>query len=169
VRGLRSVSRQYLTLSYFPDILLSGSFGNVQNGRDGWTLAGLAAESGVPARTIRFYIARGLLAAPAIAGRGAFYGQEHLERLREIRGLQAKGLSLAQIGLLRDSCGVRRLSEPESWWHYRVSADVTVSLRAGMGPWRLRQVRAWMEKLAGELEKDAPEETGAAEGEQNGD
>ena len=47
-------------------------------------LAELAEKAGLPGRTIRFYIARGLLPGPLKAGRGAAYGQEHLDRLREI-------------------------------------------------------------------------------------
>jgi DNA-binding transcriptional MerR regulator len=62
-----------------------------------WTLRELAAETGVPERTIRFYISRGLLAPPLRGGRGAAYGPSHKERLEKIRQLQAKGLMLAEI------------------------------------------------------------------------
>ena len=120
----------------------------MENAKNGWTLSGLSEESGVPARTVRFYIARGLLDPPAVAGRGAVYGDAHLGRLREIRALQAKGLTLAEIGLM--NAAARReqpLPAPESWWQYRLSGDVVISLRAGMSPWRLRQVRAWMDGM----------------------
>jgi DNA-binding transcriptional MerR regulator len=49
------------------------------------TLAELADASGIPPRTVRFYIARGLLEGPEVAGRGATYGPGHLERLQKIR------------------------------------------------------------------------------------
>ena len=49
------------------------------------TLAELSEESGTPARTIRFYIARGLLDGPLKAGRGAVYTAEHLARLEKIK------------------------------------------------------------------------------------
>ena len=62
-----------------------------------WTLSELAQETGLPARTIRYYIARGLLAGPGVAGRGAVYGTEHLTRLREIQTLQGEGRMLAEI------------------------------------------------------------------------
>ena len=62
-----------------------------------WTLRELAAESGVPERTIRFYISKGILGPPLRGGRGAAYGPGHLTRLREIRGLQARGLMLAEL------------------------------------------------------------------------
>ena len=57
------------------------------------SLAELAERSGTPGRTIRFYIARGLLAGPFKAGRGASYGEAHLARLAEIREWQEKGLT----------------------------------------------------------------------------
>ena len=49
------------------------------------TLAGLAERSGLPARTIRFYIARGLINAPAKSGRIAEYTAEHVVRLERIK------------------------------------------------------------------------------------
>jgi hypothetical protein len=55
---------------------------NAQNGKR--TLAELAEDSGVPARTIRYYIARGVLPRPVVAGRGALYAKKHLERLGRI-------------------------------------------------------------------------------------
>ena len=62
-----------------------------------WTLRELAAETGVPARTIRFYISKGLLHPPLRSGRGAVYGAEHKLRLEEIRRLQRRGFMLAEI------------------------------------------------------------------------
>ena len=56
-----------------------------------------AEETGVPARTIRFYIARGLLPGPQHAGHGAIYGEVHGKWLQEIKQLQAKGLTLNEI------------------------------------------------------------------------
>ena len=62
-----------------------------------WTLRELAADTGVPERTIRYYISRELLDPPLKAGRGATYGPKHKARLLEIRELQAKGMMLAEI------------------------------------------------------------------------
>src|SRR5213592_3415736 len=104
------------------------------------TLAELAAQSGVPARTVRFYIARGLLDGPAVAGRGADYGGAHLERLRKIRQLQRRGLTLAAIARELEGAAPA-LPAAAAWWEYRISPDVTVSVRADAAPWRLKQVR----------------------------
>ncbi len=48
----------------------------------------LAQRSGVPSRTIRFYNTQGLLPAPIMRGRVAFYEQEHVTVLRIIRELK---------------------------------------------------------------------------------
>ena len=65
----------------------------------------LAAESGVPVDTIRFYQGRRLLPAPRREGRVAIYDDGHLQRLRRIRALLAEGFKLSQIRKLlgRDS------------------------------------------------------------------
>jgi len=65
---------------------------------DQWTLRELAAETGAPERTIRFYISRELLPPPLKGGRGAAYGPMHKTLLETIKKLQAKGMMLAEIG-----------------------------------------------------------------------
>lgn len=62
----------------------------------------VAADTGLTARTIRYYEELGLL-APAARSEGAYrlYDAEDLERLRFIRGLRDDaGFSLAEIGQL---------------------------------------------------------------------
>jgi DNA-binding transcriptional MerR regulator len=119
------------------------------------TLAELSARSGVAARTVRFYIARGLLDGPAVAGRGADYGAAHLERLRAIRQMQRRGLTLAEIG--RELGGkVGAVPAASAWWQYEISPDVLVSVRADAAPWRLKQVREalqWMTARLAEKEE----------------
>jgi DNA-binding transcriptional MerR regulator len=60
----------------------------------------LAAEAGVSVDTVRYYQGRGLVQPPRRQGRIALYGADHLDRVRRIRTLQTKGLSLATIGRL---------------------------------------------------------------------
>jgi DNA-binding transcriptional MerR regulator len=62
------------------------------------TIDELAAASRVPSRTIRFYQSRGALMAPEIRGRVAFYGKQHVERLKLIAQLQDRGLRIDAIG-----------------------------------------------------------------------
>jgi len=70
-----------------------------------YEVADLATAAGVSVDTIRFYQTGGLLPLPGRSGRKAVYTEEHLDRLRLIRSMASKGLSLKAIRLLleRDS------------------------------------------------------------------
>lgn len=57
----------------------------------------LVQATGVPRRTIRFYVQRGLVPPPAGAGRGHYYTGSHLERVLQVRELQEQGRSLREI------------------------------------------------------------------------
>ena len=61
------------------------------------TMEEIAAASGVPVRTIRFYITNRLLPGPGGRGRAAAYGEEHLLRLRVIRLLVEHHVPLEKI------------------------------------------------------------------------
>lgn len=119
---------------------------------DASTLAELAEASGVPARTIRFYIARGLLDGPVKAGRGAAYTAKHLARLAEIRRLQAEGRVLAEIAqILGDRPSSQQAVPPTSWWQHALGDDVMVWVRADASPWRMKQIRAAVDDMARHL------------------
>jgi DNA-binding transcriptional MerR regulator len=61
------------------------------------TIDEISSQSRVPSRTIRFYQSRGALMPPEIRGRVAYYGPQHLERLKLIAQLQDRGLSIDAI------------------------------------------------------------------------
>jgi DNA-binding transcriptional MerR regulator len=116
----------------------------------------LGKKSGVPQRTIRYYISRGLIPGPVRAGRGAEYTQQHLADIQKVRRLQSGGMTLAEIGYQvagRDSDG-RVAIAPESWSMYRISPVVTVQVRDGLSPWRIKQLRSAITRLAAELAAD---------------
>lgn len=62
-----------------------------------YTLTELADLAGVTPRTVRYYLAQGLLPGVGVAGPGAKYDDTHLARLRLIRRLQAEHQPLAEI------------------------------------------------------------------------
>lgn len=62
-----------------------------------FTIADLARLSGLNVRTIRYYLAQGLIPASGESGPGAHYGQGHLDRLRLTKRLQGQHLPLAEI------------------------------------------------------------------------
>jgi DNA-binding transcriptional MerR regulator len=58
----------------------------------------LAAACDVSVDTVRYYQSRGLVPPPEREGRVAWYDERHAERIREVRALRAKGLTLTAIG-----------------------------------------------------------------------
>lgn len=62
-----------------------------------YTLTELADLAGVTPRTVRYYLAQGLLPAVGVAGPGAKYDDAHLARLRLIKRLQREHQPLAEI------------------------------------------------------------------------
>ncbi len=58
----------------------------------------LAAACEVSVDTVRYYQSRSLLPQPEREGRVAWYDEVHAERIRRIRDLQRKGLTLEAIG-----------------------------------------------------------------------
>ena len=64
---------------------------------DPYSLADLARLADVTPRTVRYYVAQGLLPSPEAAGPATRYGEVHLARLRLIRRLQRDHLPLAEI------------------------------------------------------------------------
>ena len=70
-------------------------------------IAELARRAGVTPRTIRYYVAEGLLPPPGGRGQRRAYGRAHLERLETIRQLKVAYLPLHEIR--------RRLADPISF------------------------------------------------------
>jgi DNA-binding transcriptional MerR regulator len=62
-----------------------------------FTIDELAAAARVTNRTIRYYQGKGALPGPKIRGRTAYYGAEHVERLKLIGTLQDRGLTMRAI------------------------------------------------------------------------
>jgi DNA-binding transcriptional MerR regulator len=62
-----------------------------------YSLADLCDLADVTPRTVRYYIAQGLLRPPAGAGPATRYDDGHLDRLRLIRRLQKEHLPLSEI------------------------------------------------------------------------
>lgn len=116
-----------------------------------YSLRELAEKTGAPPRTIRFYIARGLLAGPDKAGRSAVYGAAHLERIQQIRQLQQAGHTLSVIAQRLDQPPGQAAPPSVAWRHYDVSPDVVVTVREDTAPWRVRQIHDALRELRGLL------------------
>ena len=103
----------------------------------------LATAAGVSARTVRYYISRGLLPGPVAMGSKAHYGQAHLDILKRIVQAQAEGRTLDQI---RQSFAGGGYSVPSSLPDsvgillYPIAPDVGVTVRNDIDPARKRVV-----------------------------
>src|SRR6478609_11353771 len=69
----------------------------------GWRIDDLAQRADLTVDTVRFYQREGLLPAGVRVGRSKQYGQDHLDRIHQIRDLQARRFSLAAIKALLES------------------------------------------------------------------
>ncbi len=65
--------------------------------RERFSLAELTEASGVSVRTVRYYIAEGLLPPPVGSGPKAYYTRDHLDRLTLIGRMRANYLPLKEI------------------------------------------------------------------------
>lgn len=108
----------------------------------------LATLAGVTPRTVRYYIAEGLLDRPEGEKRGAHYLRRHLEQLLLIRRWTDAGLSLERVreliaGALEDPPRQRAMPGSVEVWSRMTLADgLEVHVepgRAGLSP---EQVRA---------------------------
>ncbi len=124
------------------------------------TLADLSDASGIPARTIRFYIARGLLDGPTKAGRAAAYTSGHLARLEQIKSLQTGGKTLAEIThlLATPEAEPKPALPTAAWYQHVLHNDVMVFVRADAAPWRMKQIRNALDSLAEQLQINSTDE-----------
>lgn len=137
---------------------MNGSTDNGKNQSGEMSLAMLSECSGVPARTIRLYITKGLVPGPLRAGKNAAYGGEHLDRLRDIRKMQAEGLSLEQI---RRELTVSAEPEPDlpcdEIMRFRFGVDVEVLVKPGADAWRMHRIKNALRQLGRLLAEEGKE------------
>jgi DNA-binding transcriptional MerR regulator len=100
------------------------------------TLDELADAAGMTARNVRAYQSRGLLPPPRRDGRNALYGPEHVARLRLVRALHQRGLSLRVVRDMVD----RGTAETEL---ARLARDQLVATRAVLVPMSPGNVEAF--------------------------
>jgi DNA-binding transcriptional MerR regulator len=103
-----------------------------------YTIADLEGKTGTPARTIRYYIGKGLL--PPAHGRGpsATYDLGHLLRLRAIGLLKAQHIPLEEIGERLGSLGdqdiaamleIETAPPQDRWRRVQLHPDIELHIR----------------------------------------
>jgi DNA-binding transcriptional MerR regulator len=115
-----------------------------------FTLDELAESSGVPKRTIRFYIAEGLMSPAAGRSRSAYYTPTHVQELEHVKLSRERGLSIPEIRDLRVDSEVAQVRAGVVWervelhpaLELHVRSDAPRSVRQ-LADWLLREADAW--------------------------
>jgi DNA-binding transcriptional MerR regulator len=129
----------------------------------------LSTLAGVTPRTVRYYIAEGLVDRPAGEKRGAHYLRRHLEQLLLIRRWTDAGLSLDRVRELIAGAPEdppRRVAPPgsvEVWSRVTVADGLEVQLEPGRAGLTPEQVRALVRGITALYRQvRAPHEPGAS-------
>lgn len=121
---------------------------SVAHSGERYSIDELASLAGVTPRTVRYYIAEGLLSRPIGEKRGAHYLQQHVDELVRIRRWTEAGHSLDRVRDLLNGAPedpARKRTPPgsvEVWSRMTVSDGLEVHLepgRAGLGPEQVRR------------------------------
>ena len=132
-----------------------------------YSIYDLATLASVPTRTVRFYIAEGLMDRPHGAKRGAWYEERHLQQLLLIRRWTDAGLSLDRVRELQAGSPEEAPPRPikagmvEVWSRITLADGVEIQVepgRAGMTP---EQVRSFIQDVTTAYRR-APEASSAS-------
>src|SRR5262245_60546325 len=117
-----------------------------------FSIQDLADLADVSRRTVRYYVQEGLLPSPLGVGRGRHYGREHLDRLIQVKALQASGRTLDDIrgggGPSQHSTASRLLSTPQRsvWRRLELAPGVELHVSGATtmpSATRLRELAEW--------------------------
>lgn len=136
---------------------------------DRLSLDQLSGLAGATPRTVRFYIAQGLLDRPVGSKRGAHYTRRHLEQLLLVRRWTDAGLSLERVRELIAGAPEDpppRAAAPgsvEVWSRATLADGLEVHVepgRAGLSPEQLRTLVRGVTALYRQVRADAAREPG---------
>lgn len=136
---------------------------------DRLSLDQLSSLAGATPRTVRFYIAQGLLDRPVGSKRGAHYTRRHLEQLLLVRRWTEAGLSLERVRELIAGAPEDpppRTTAPgavEVWSRATLADGLEVHVepgRAGLSPEQLRALVRGITALYRQVRADAAGERG---------
>jgi DNA-binding transcriptional MerR regulator len=108
---------------------------------DALSIAEIAALAGVTPRTVRYYVAEGLLPPPEGAGQQRVYTSEHLLRLQAIKALKATYLPLGEIRRRlagTSAADLKQLAEATAPTPPSSALAYLASIQPGLGP-RIRE------------------------------
>lgn len=132
--------------------------------RSRYSIEELADLGGVSRRTVRYYVQEGLIPTPTGVGRGRHYDQTHLDRLLEVKALQASGRSLDEIrapktsGAHRDRSRIAVALPRQSFWRRVVLApgvELQIATGVPLEPVVLQELADWCStRFEGRVEQE---------------
>lgn len=100
-----------------------------------YSLQDVSTLTGLPVRTIRYYIQKGLVDKPEGARKTATYSQLHLEQLMTVKRLSESGLSLAAIAKVMNGsqttsvpCSDLQPGQIRAVSHVHISSGIELSI-----------------------------------------
>lgn len=97
-----------------------------------FTINELVDATSTPARTIRYYIEKGLLSPALGRGRSSYYTSVHVEELAKIRELRERNLSLDEIrDALSEESAPQEQPLGETWTRVALLPDMELYVRDG--------------------------------------
>lgn len=121
----------------------------MEAGEPRFSLAELEESSGLNARTIRFYIAEGLVPPALGRGRSRYFTPDHLQLLAQIASLREQRLSIEEIRERLAGQATPAGLDSEQWRRLRLHPDLELHLRDG-APEGVRELAARLVALASE-------------------
>jgi len=95
-----------------------------------YTIEELCELTGFTRRTIRYYVQEGLIEPPAGRGRGGFYFDSHLNKLRLIKSCQEKGMNLSAISEYLKGGEVKKAEyQRDIWVKYEILPGLEINVR----------------------------------------
>ncbi|MES0337915.1 MAG: helix-turn-helix domain-containing protein [Candidatus Magnetobacterium sp. LHC-1] len=86
--------------------------------------------TGFSLRTIRYYVSSGIISPPEGRGRGGFYNDSHIDKLRQIKGMQENGMRLKDIiNLDRSSEVPKAETTRQVWFKYEIVPGLEIHVR----------------------------------------
>jgi len=125
----------------------------VDTGDPRFSLSELEESSGLNERTIRYYIAQGLMPPAMGRGRSRYYTPEHLQILTQIAAFRDQRLSIEEIRTRLEHTAAPPELDSDRWQRVRLRPDLELHIRED-APAGVRELAARIAALSASWFRD---------------